>query len=201
MVARVYPDLGSGDEVRASLLAGRRADLVVVDREEDASWLFRHAITRDVAYESLPFALRSQLHARCGAEIEAHGADAIEADLDLLAYHWWHSDNRDKKIQYLGRAGDAAQAKYANQAAIDYFERLAGLVEGGARSDALRRAGKVLQLVGNWERAREVNEGALELARTAADRSGEARCEVASPRCRASRVVSTRRPNGWGERA
>ena len=179
MVERVYPDLGSDQEVRANLLAGRRAELVVIDREEDASWLFRHAITRDVAYESLPFALRSQLHARCGAEIEADGADAIEADLDLLAYHWWQSDNRDKKIQYLGRAGDAAQAKYANQAAIDYFERLAGLVEGGARSDALRRAGKVLELVGNWERAREVNEEALELARTAADRSGEARCEVA----------------------
>ena len=179
MVARVYPDLGSGDEVRANLLAGRRADLVVVDREEDASWLFRHAITRDVAYESLPFVLRSQIHGRCGAEIEADGSDAVEADLDLLAYHWWHSDNRDKKVHYLGRAGDAAQAKFANHDAIDYFERLAGLVEGSARSDALRKAGKVLELVGNWDRAREVDEEALELAHTAADRSGEAWCEVA----------------------
>lgn len=179
MVGRVYPDLGSSDDVHAHLGDGRRADLVIVDREEDASWLFRHAITRDVAYESLPFALRTQIHAQCGTEIESEGDDAIEADLDLLAYHWWHSENRDKKIHYLGRAGDAAQARYANLAAIEYFERLAGLVEGGARSGALRRAGKVLELVGNWERARVVNEEALELARTADDRSGQAWCEVA----------------------
>ncbi len=48
---------------------------------------------------------------------------AIDQQLDLLAHHYWHSDNLEKKREYLVKAGEAAQAKYANAAAIDYFER------------------------------------------------------------------------------
>jgi tetratricopeptide (TPR) repeat protein len=69
-----------------------------------------------------------------------------------------------KKREYLGRAGDAAQAAYANAAAIDYFERLAPLVDDKDRVELLLKLGKVVELVGDWKRAEEVDTQALALA-------------------------------------
>ena len=106
-------------------------------------------------------------------------ADAIDRHLDLLAHHYWHSENLPKKREYLGRAGDAAQASYANAAAIDYFERLAPLVEQGARVDVLLKLGKVLELVGNWHRAEQVDSEALALAESLGDDHSRASCETA----------------------
>ena len=65
---------------------------------------------------------------------------------------------------YLDRAGDAAQAAYANAAAIDYFERLAPLLDDADRPAILLKLGKVLELVGNWKRAEDVEHEALALA-------------------------------------
>ena len=41
------------------------------------------------------------------------------------------------------RAGEAAEASYANAAAIDYFERAAPLVAAEERADLLLKLGKV----------------------------------------------------------
>ena len=119
------------------------------------------------------------LHERVGRYIEATEADAIDRHLDLLAHHYWRSDNLPKKREYLGRAGDAAQASYANRAAIDYFERLAPLVEQGERVDVLLKLGKVLELVGNWRRAEEVDGEAMALAEELGDDHAKASCETA----------------------
>ena len=35
--------------------------------------------------------------------------DAIDRHLDLLAHHYWHTENRPKKREYLLRAGIAAR--------------------------------------------------------------------------------------------
>ena len=90
----------------------------------------------------MPFATRAMLHERTGGYIEETEADAIELQLDLLAHHYWHSENMEKKREYLVRAGEAAQASYANTAAIDYFERAAPLV---AEQRARRRAAAARQ--------------------------------------------------------
>ena len=180
MLPGVYPELGAFDAGQASTCATLGAsDLVNVDQEAEQTYLFKHVVTQEVAYESMPFAFRSMLHERVGGYIETTEADAIERNLDLLAHHYWHSENLPKKREYLGRAGDAAQAAYANAAAIDYFERLAPLVEQGARVDVLLKLGKVLELVGNWHRAEQVDSEALALAESLGDDHARASCETA----------------------
>jgi len=154
-------------------------DLVAVEEEALKAYLFKHVVTQEVAYESMPFAIRAMLHERVGRRIEATEADAIDRHLDLLAHHYWRSENLPKKREYLGRAGDAAQAAYANKAAIDYFERLAPLVDEGARVDVLLKLGKVLELVGNWRRAEQVDGEAMTLAEALADDHAKASCETA----------------------
>ena len=49
----------------------------------------------------MPFAIRAMLHERVGGYIERTEADAIELQLDLLAHHYWNSENLAKKREYL----------------------------------------------------------------------------------------------------
>ena len=128
----------------------------------------------------MPFAIRETLHERTA---RVHRARPSPRPIDLHSTcsptTTGAATNAAKKREYLGRAGDAAQAAYANAAAIDYFERLAPLVEGPARAETLLRLGEVLELVGDWRRAAEVDAEALALAEDAGDSHAQARAEIA----------------------
>jgi class 3 adenylate cyclase/tetratricopeptide (TPR) repeat protein len=177
MLPGAYGELGSLKDVRDQLETLRAADLVGLEREGDLSYLFKHVVTQEVAYDSMPFSLRTVLHRRLGAYIEASEPDAIERNLDLLAHHFWHGDDAPKKREYLGRAAAAAQASYANAAAIDYYDRLLTLVEGAARVDPALQLAEVLQLTGDVPRAEALVVSARELALAAGDARRIARCD------------------------
>ena len=164
-----YEELGDVETVTGSLHDLRTLDLVALDREADQAWMFKHVVTQEVAYESLPFALRAILHGRVGEHIERAESADLERVVPLLEHHYWRSDREAKKREYLRRAAEAAQASFANNAAIAYFDRLIGLIEGAERVDAQLRLGRVLDLVGDWSRAVTVNEEALAAAGGAGD--------------------------------
>src|SRR3954453_10236884 len=175
----VYPELGSIDDVRAHLETLRLLDLVNLDREDAETYIFKQNVTQEVAYESIPFVQRASLHTRVGSFIEASEPGAVDRHLDVLAHHFWHSDDEERKLLYLVRAGKAAKAGYANAAAIDYFERAVPLLENGERVPALLSLGEVLELVGDWSRAREVCLEALSLAEAVGDAHSQGWCETA----------------------
>ena len=162
-LVRVYPELGSEGEVGGQLRRLKTLDLVAPDRGDD-SYIFKHAVTHEVTYESMPFGFRADLHERAGADIEATAADAIDLHLDLLAHHYWLSANDDKKREYLVRAGEAAKANYANEAAIDYLERAVLLLETADRWRVKREVGEVREVIGDWPGAESTYLETLELA-------------------------------------
>ena len=170
-----YPELGELDTVTDHLGQLRAADLVNLDREAHQAWLFKHVATQEVAYESLPFAVRSMLHGRIGAYLEATAGDAVDQSLDLLAHHYGRSDDRSKKIEFLRRAAVAAQASYANAAAIDYYERLVPLLTGPARVETMIELARVHHVVGNVPAAEAILVEARALAD--GDRRLSARCD------------------------
>ncbi len=172
-----YPELGSLEDVTGHLETLRAADLVLLEREVDLAYLFKHVTTQEVAYESMPFSVRSMLHARVGAYIEARDPDAIDRYLDLLAHHYWLSDDEGKKREFLGRAAEAAGADYANSAAVDYYERLIPLLEETERVEAVLRQSEVLQLIGEIPRAEKAVLAAREVAADLLDTRNIARCD------------------------
>jgi predicted ATPase len=174
-----YPELGSLDDVMGHLETLKSADLVLLEREADLSYLFKHVTTQEVAYQSMPFGMRSMLHARVAAYVESSDPAAIERQLDLLAHHYWLGDDEAKKVEYLWKAADAAGASYANQSAIVYYERLVGLLAGSEQIRATLALGKALELTGNWARAGEVDASARALAVEAGDRRAEAQALAA----------------------
>lgn len=173
-VGRVYPELGGDEAVDRHLGVARDAELVVGDRGEERSWLFRHQVVREVAYENLPFATRTMLHTRVGRHLEDQPPELVERDLDLLATHYGAGDDDAKKVEYLVRAGVAAQARYANESAADYLQRALPLVAEAERPGVRRRLGKVLEILGRWPDAEATFGAALDEAAAADDRAGAA---------------------------
>ena len=174
-----YPELGELQAVTESLETLRGVDLVLLDRAAEQGYLFKHVATQEVAYESLPFSVRRMLHGRIGTYLETSEPDAIDRRLDILAFHFWRSDDDERKKLYLTRAADAARASYANEAAMRYLEQLAPLLDDAARVDVLLKLGKVLELTGNWDRAEEVAGEAGRLAAATRNIVGQGWCRVA----------------------
>ena len=69
-------------------------------------YVFKHALTQEVAYNSLLIERRKQLHERAGQALESIFADQLDDHLSRLAHHYSLSDNADKAVEYLGRAAN-----------------------------------------------------------------------------------------------
>lgn len=173
-VGEVHGSLGGRGDVLRHLEACRVNDLLVPEDDGLVDWLFRHAITREVAYESIPHAVRAPMHERAGDVL----ANVPGMPLDVLAHHYWHSDNDDQKRRYLRLAGDAARASYANEAAIAHYERLVTLLHESEKSEVLLALAGVLELVGEWGRAEATAEQARQLAADSGDDSQAAWAQV-----------------------
>ena len=175
----VYPGLGEHELVQDDLETLARLGLVTLERREpEPVYSFRHMVMQEVAYESLPFATRAMLHDQLGHFVEETNAGALDAQLDFLAFHYARSSNEPKKREYLVRAGQAAQARYANSAAIDYYQRVLPLLDRPQKASVLLSLGQVFELMGDWRSAHDLYSDALSLAVELDDRPAQAWCQV-----------------------
>jgi class 3 adenylate cyclase len=88
----------------------------------DVEYIFKHALTQEVAYNSLLMERRKLLHERIGAAIEALYAQSIDDHLSQLAYHYARSSNTEKTVAYLDRAGQQAITRGALKEAQLYLQ-------------------------------------------------------------------------------
>ena len=149
LVAAAYPDLGPEKVVHDDLVSLTPTRLIDLEDPRDKAFAFGHAVTRDVAYDSIPFAMRSLLHGQVGDALESE-TDGPDRHLDLLAYHYSRSEDVPKKRRYLLAAADAARSAYANEAAISYLEQVLPLVDDDERSGVLLHLGESLEVRGDW---------------------------------------------------
>ena len=177
MLPGTYEELGSIESVVGHLDALRTLDLVALDREAEQAWMFKHVVTQEVAYESLPFALRAILHGRAGDFIERAEAEDLDRVVPLLEHHYWRSDREEKKREYLWRAAEAAQASYANKAAIAYYDRLIPLLDGAEQVEATIKFAGVLHVIGDIPRAETLVTDARAVAVALDDGKRVARCD------------------------
>jgi predicted ATPase len=84
----------------------------------DIEYIFKHALTQEVAYNALLVERRKLLHERAGEVLESMSADQLDDHLGELARHYSRSDNAAKAVEYLGRAGQQALQRSAHADAI-----------------------------------------------------------------------------------
>ena len=180
MVWGVYNQFGNQERVREDLDTLSALELTPMDTPEpELAYLFKHILTQEVAYETLPFATRALLHDQIGQYIENTYPDSLDQYVDLLAYHFDRSENQEKQREYLLKAGQAAQEDYANAAAISYYRRVLPLLPDGQQVAVMLKLGQVLELVGEWKDAEEIDRQAEALAERLNDAPGQARAQQA----------------------
>lgn len=160
-----YPYIGERTEVLELLSKLEKEEFTVRDESEQSlAYLFKHVVIHEVAYESLPMRLRYRLHEAIGSYIEKHLSASSLAVLDLLAFHFGHSENEEKQRKYFVLAGDAARRAYSNDSAINNYNSAIPLLKEVERIPVFRNLGKVHEFSGNWDKAMENYQLALELA-------------------------------------
>ena len=134
------------------------AEITVFERAEpERVHAFRHALMQEVAYQSMLYARRRELHGKIGEYLERRYAADLDDYYGLLAHHYRLSDRRDRAIVYLLKAGDAARGVYANEEAVQYYtwalETLAGTEDDPQSWAAHDALGEVYATVGRYDDA------------------------------------------------
>ncbi len=109
-----------------------------------STYVFKHALTQEVAYNSLLARKRKQIHKKIGTAIEELYQDRIEEHYELLAYHYIRSDEVGKALDFLEFANKKAsmlsameEAKASFQDALKLLDQLPESQENQQRSITL----------------------------------------------------------------
>jgi class 3 adenylate cyclase/tetratricopeptide (TPR) repeat protein len=86
-------------------------------------YTFKHALTHEVAYNSLLQERRRVLHARIVEVLEALSGDQGTEQVERLAHHALRGEVWDKALKYFRQAGDKAMGQFAYQEAVVRFEQ------------------------------------------------------------------------------
>jgi len=107
----------------------------------EREYTFKHALTHEVAYSSLPQERRRTLHARIVEALEALHADRLAEQVERLAHHALRGEVWGKALAYFRQAGEKTMARSAYHEAVGYFEQaLSALLHVPEQRDTLEQA-------------------------------------------------------------
>ena len=151
-------------EVQTALSRLTAAELVFCrGTPPQATYLFKHALVRDVAYGSLLRGQRQHLHGRIADVLAEHFPMSVEAQPEVMAHHYRVAGMAAAASTYFERAGDRAAARSAYIEAAAHFRA------------AIEQADRLPQ---KDERARRALTLLLKLGPAIASTFGESKPEV-----------------------
>lgn len=104
--------------------------LARVGTQTPATYVFKHALIQDAAYQSLLQATRRDHHRQIGQVLEKQFPELAAGRPELLAHHFTEGGEPRAALTWWYRAGEAARARSANQEAATHFRRGLELLEG-----------------------------------------------------------------------
>src|SRR5207253_6045731 len=78
-----------------------------------ATYLFKHALIQEAAYQSLLRSTRQQYHQRIAQVLEVQFPEIAETQPELLAHHYTEADLNEQALSYWQRAGQRALQRSA----------------------------------------------------------------------------------------
>src|SRR5919204_6071914 len=109
-----------------------------------ATYLFKHALIQDVAYQSLLRSARQRYHQRIAQVLVERFPDTAETQPELLAHHYTEAGLAEQAIPYWQRAGQRAIQRSAHLEAIGHLTK--GLEVLAALPDSPERLQQELDL-------------------------------------------------------
>ena len=90
----------------------------------ELEYLFKHALTQEVAYDSILKKRRQYIHGNIAATIESQFAGRLDEHVELIAHHYRLSENAEKAIDYLILAGEKSNKNKAAGTACEFFKEV-----------------------------------------------------------------------------
>jgi class 3 adenylate cyclase/tetratricopeptide (TPR) repeat protein len=114
--------VGKPDDELAPMLSNLQAAEFIYEQPAfpENEYTFKHALTQEVAYDSVLMQRRRVIHERTATALEEIYAATLDDHVADLAHHYSRSANAPKAIEYLRRAAEQAGARSAYNDAIGY---------------------------------------------------------------------------------
>ena len=147
---------------------------------DEPVYVFKHALTQDVAQATLLAPRRRELHRRTAEALQAVYPERLGELSPVLAHHYGEAEAWSLAAEHARRAAEAARAVYANREALARYDQALAAAEragvaAGTRLELHEARGDVHAVLGAFEPARADLEAAQALARETGDRPAEAR--------------------------
>ena len=98
-------------------------DLVYEERTvPELEYTFKHAFTQEATYQGILKRRRKEFHIQVARGIEQLYRERLEEYYEELAHHYSRSDDVEKAVEYLLKAGEKAKRSSANDAAITHLQ-------------------------------------------------------------------------------
>jgi len=107
----------------------------------ELEYIFKHALTQEVAYNSLLLKRRKEIHERIGKAIEELYADRLEEFYEMLAHHYSMSENWEKAYQYLKLSGEKATRSYSNWEAFHFYKEAINVLSNLPETEENKKRG------------------------------------------------------------
>jgi tetratricopeptide (TPR) repeat protein len=146
----------------------------------ELAYMFKHALTHEVAYHSLLMQRRKDLHRMIGLAIEDLYANRLAEQYEVLGHHFFRAEEWAKALDYLLKAADKATKAFAIREAVPLYDQ--ALESAQKLSDAVdiktfmsvhRAKADLYFVLSEFEQSRVEWERLLVLARRAGDRVSE----------------------------
>ena len=167
------------DDLQRVLRSLADAELIYVrGLPPEATYQFKHALVRDVAYEALLKSRRKDLHRLVARSIDEKFPALKQAQPEILALHWTEAGETERAISEWSRAGEAAQEHHAFSEALESYQQAVVLLnrlrespERDLRELKLRKCiFSMLQMTKGWVAPETLH--VAERAATLAEHSG-----------------------------
>jgi tetratricopeptide (TPR) repeat protein len=131
----------AGARVRTQVEELRSLELIYEKATHpELAYMFKHALTHDVAYGSVLAERRRTLHRTIGLAIEELYADRLAEFFETLAHHFGRAEEWERALHYHERAAEKAAENFANRAVIVHCEEALAIADRlGARVSDDRR--------------------------------------------------------------
>lgn len=163
------------DAVRELIDEAVDARLVTHASRRVGSYSFRQALVQSFLHESLPAAVRADLHRRYGEYLESTHASDLSLHVSALTYHFLRAttaDARAKAHQYALRAAVRAENLLAHEQAARHYETALQALSPSGGAEIVVRLEVLLKASECWWRAGETTQ-ARRVATVAAEISHE----------------------------
>ena len=119
----VQSSIRDAASVQADLNQLMNADLIYRQRKvQNEGYIFRHALIRDAAYDSMTKAFQKDTHGRIAVVLENEFPDIVQSEPQKIAYHYQLTSNHNNAAKYWENAGDLAAHNYANKEAAHFYD-------------------------------------------------------------------------------